>query len=225
MDSLTPSEGERVNVNKHGAKNVCDFSNYLEKRSFGFPDRLVTKLHYGDVFQFASTTGAVNATNWRMNGIFDPDKTGGGHQPQWRDTFALIYNHYSVISSQITIRTTLPTTAGMGAIQGLIMDDDGVTASTASAMMEHNRGLWDVVQPGGNGTSTITLGMNATAQLGVDPYSDQSYKTAMGSNPTEEVICTQWICALDLVSTATTSCVVEIEYLVQFSERITTSQS
>lgn len=42
---------------------------------------------------------------WRACSIFDPDATGGGHQPHGHDTAALFYQHYTVLGAKITIRT------------------------------------------------------------------------------------------------------------------------
>nr|QKI29027.1 Cap [Kummerowia striata CRESS virus] len=41
---------------------------------------------------------------FRANSIYDPDYTGSGHQPYFRDTWASMYDYYSVLACKYTIR-------------------------------------------------------------------------------------------------------------------------
>lgn len=57
-------------------------------------------LKYSDVFTQSLAT--VTATNqiMNMNSLFDPDRTGTGHQPYGHDQIAALYNRYRVWSLQ-----------------------------------------------------------------------------------------------------------------------------
>lgn len=50
----------------------------------------------------APTSGTISFTQFRANGLYDPDYTGTGHQPHWYDTWASVYDHYVVKKSYIT---------------------------------------------------------------------------------------------------------------------------
>lgn len=68
-----------------------------------FKDKLHVKLNYYD--QASITTGIASAGSYvfAANGLFDPDITSTGHQPMGFDQLMLMYNHYTVLSSKITV--------------------------------------------------------------------------------------------------------------------------
>jgi len=51
----------------------------------------------------ASLVGGVASYQFNLNSIFDPNRTGTGHQPYGRDTFDTLYNRYRVISCRYAI--------------------------------------------------------------------------------------------------------------------------
>jgi len=64
-----------------------------------FPPKAYRYMTYAQRFLLLSDTtiGNLGAENsLRLNSIFDPDATGGTHQPYGFDTMALIYNRYVV---------------------------------------------------------------------------------------------------------------------------------
>ena len=62
-------------------------------RTWGFPNSIITKLRYADTYEGTGTSGARYQNVYRANGIFDPDATGTGHQPLYRDNWVNIYNN------------------------------------------------------------------------------------------------------------------------------------
>jgi len=53
------------------------------------------------------TPGAKRGVHvFKMNSIFDPDYTGGGHQPAFHDRWALLYKHYRVLRCSFHITYT-----------------------------------------------------------------------------------------------------------------------
>lgn len=57
------------------------------------------------------TSGVFGAEQvFRLNSQFDPNKTGGGHQPYGRDTFETIYGRYKVKSVTFEVTFSAPTT-------------------------------------------------------------------------------------------------------------------
>jgi len=66
----------------------------LSNRSKGpMPSEFVTQLSYAAQVE---TTAGTPIWVFRMNSLFDPDRTGVGHQPYGRDQLANIYNRYRV---------------------------------------------------------------------------------------------------------------------------------
>lgn len=101
-------------------------------RTTPMPDKVFVKLRYWDTNVFTTAGGfsgdAVERT-YRGNSVFDPDQTGGGHQPTGYDQWTGFYNQYRVLAS--SIRWTvyrISTAAGDLGIPFVFPD---VTAATA----------------------------------------------------------------------------------------------
>lgn len=74
------------------------------ENSFNFlPTNKYWRCPYVDNRDLASPTGIEVGTAFKMNGIFHPQATGGGHQALWRDQLALYYKAYQVMSSHVTV--------------------------------------------------------------------------------------------------------------------------
>lgn len=77
----------------------------LKNNRVGFPNAMVTKMRYSDVISINATSGLIGTHVFRANGLYDPDLTGTGHQPLGFDQFmGVMYNHYCVLGSKITIQ-------------------------------------------------------------------------------------------------------------------------
>lgn len=69
-----------------------------------FPDRVFTRMTYGDVVARAPALAVVDERQFRLNSTFDPDLTGGGHQPMGRDQLlGTIYGKYRVHSVSVHV--------------------------------------------------------------------------------------------------------------------------
>lgn len=62
----------------------------------GFPSTMFRKLVYNSAAITLTSTTAEVFYQFNLNSIFDPNRTGAGHQPMGRDQFALLYNTYRV---------------------------------------------------------------------------------------------------------------------------------
>jgi len=165
-----------------------------------------------------STVGSIAKYVYRLNSTFDPDSTGTGHQPMFRDTFAGIYDHYSVVSSRVVVKFVNSSTTTYHT--GVLIDDDGSTSTNIDVLCEDTNGL-TVMLPaltGSLSTHTFSVNWDAKKYLGIDPYASETYKTAVGSNPAEESDITCWAVPTDGTSTATVVIDVMIEYLVLWTE-------
>lgn len=96
----------------------------------GFPTSKLCRLRYvEEVTIDAGTSGSVRHV-FRANGLFDPNLTGAGHQPKGFDQNMTFYNHYTVLSSKMTM--TYANKTGTNDIPGytaILLTDDGVTSS------------------------------------------------------------------------------------------------
>lgn len=192
---------------------------------FGFPDRLVTKLRYCDYHNLVSTSGSLAKQLYRWNSTFDPNQTGAGHQPLYRDTYAGIYDHYSVISAKVKVSVVNPGT--VSTIVGLLTDDDTSTSSTFQTLMEQSHGMYHELTPltGSKSEVVMQASWSAADILNIDPYSSEEYKTAVGSDPTEESDLLIWAIPVDGSSSNTLAVTITLEQEVLWSELSTPTQS
>jgi len=192
---------------------------------FGFPDRLLTKLRYSDFHAVTSTTGAVGSYVFRWNSTFDPNQTGTGHQPLYRDVYASVYDHYAVVSARAIIRCTY-VDADSPVFVCVNTDDDTSPSTTAQTLAEMSHGVSTLLTPlsGSHSYEEIIVNWDCKEILGVDPYTSEEYKTAVGSNPTEES-CLIISAATTDTTTATVNFQIILEQKVLWTELTTPTQS
>lgn len=80
-----------------------------------FPSVMNTKVIYAQSFSLScstlATTGAIQ--NFSLNGLYDPDVSGTGHQPYAFDQLMAIYARYKVHGCKIQMTVYDPTEDGM----------------------------------------------------------------------------------------------------------------
>jgi hypothetical protein len=159
----------------------------VPRNVFGFPPKMMSRLRYIDTYTITSSVGSTGKQVIYINSTFDPDNTGTGHQPMYRDTYAALYDHYAVVSAKARVKFFNTEAAGLLAC-GVVIDDDNATVGLAvQTIRELSLGDSVVLPPlaGSLSTHTFTVEWDCKKILGIDPYSSEEYKTAVGSNPTE----------------------------------------
>ena len=191
---------------------------------YGFPDTIITKLRYCDVMALTGTAGAIAKNVFVANGIFDPDFTGTGHQPLYRDQYAGIYDNYVVLGSKIKVgyqsRTNL-----QGTIAGIVGDNDTTISSTLTTLLEQNNSVHTLLSDPGGPIQFLFNTFSPRQMIGVDAKDDGSSFTPVGSNPTDIFCWSVWIQSTDGSSTEVCDVLVEIEYTVKFAQLSTPVQN
>ena len=102
-----------------GARYPVDPHAMVVFRSPSFvPPRMRRTLRYAQEINLVGTSGAMAINGFALNGAFDPDTTGGGHQPLGFDQYMAMYTRFCVHSCRITAEFALngaavPTMAGI----------------------------------------------------------------------------------------------------------------
>jgi len=175
------------------------------------PSRQIVKMKYSQ----SVATLVTSAYNWQfnLNSIFDPDRTGTGHQPYGHDQLAALYNRYRVIACSYVVTAYSGST---GIKYGVVPQNEYVTYGTVAELSEQPRAQFKTQYPGGSFTSIrgkvympSLVGRNKAQYM-----ADDRYQAIFGANPNE--VASLNMCALDLAETGTTvNWTVTLEYTVE----------
>lgn len=198
----------------------------VPRNVFGFPDKMISTIRYCDIVSTSSTTGSIGKQIYRWNSVFDPDQSGIGHQPLYRDVFAGIYDHYAVISAACKCEAVNANT-GNSVLCGIVTDDDLTTSTSFQTLLEQSHGISELLTPlaGSKSRHMFTQTWSAARFLGVNPYTSEEYKTAVTGNPVEESYLLLWSIPQDGISTVSLQWRIQIEYDVLWTELQTPSQN
>lgn len=114
-------------------------------RAIGVPAVNHTTHRYCEMGAITAALGALGTYVWKCNSLFDPDQTGGGHQPYGFDQFKTYYATYSVKRSRCYVECLSAVAASLA---GLITSTEAAVASTLTAanlIMEPGRGQGGLV--------------------------------------------------------------------------------
>lgn len=152
-----------------------------------FPTSKLVYHKYCDSYALPAASGAgIPVTYlWRANSLFDPDFTGVGHQPMFRDEMAAKYLNYTVLYS--TIKIEICGTNSQELSYQLYLNDNTGLPTTKLAAWESYSCKVDRLD---RRSSPLVLKQryNAARWNKTDRKSylgDDSNKTGSGSNPTK----------------------------------------
>ena len=165
----------------------------------------MVRLRYCQEITLNAASGAPAVHVFRANSIYDPDYTTTGHQPANHDTWATIYDHYTVVGAKITARyTPTVTTSNVPAFLGVALTDSGTETAGSSTEDLLERKLvnsrYRSVGLHENGTGFVTVRHKFSAKKffgkpNSSIINDGLYRGKLNSgNPTEgaffEIFCT-----------------------------------
>jgi len=156
----------------------------------GITDRAMVKMKYRDNYVLsASAPNYQKQWTWRLNSIYDVDKTGTGHQPLCYDQWNLFYLSYRVYKVDVEINLVNNGTAPTQVLWTVQPDDPVVDGTDATFEQPHT---YSKIL-GGNTSqnrATIRRSMYLPKYLGLSPTqykaSENTY-ALFGSNPNTSI--------------------------------------
>lgn len=112
------------------------------------PARFITKMKYSEFIN----TDTFGDYAFNLNSIFDPNRTGVGHQPYAFDTLATLYNRYRVIACGY--RLQVAGDAASAICMSAIPTNELFAPSTISEVRENPRAKYIQQNPG---AASVTL--------------------------------------------------------------------
>lgn len=175
------------------------------------PQRYICKMKYSETI----VTSALGEYRMNLNSIFDPNRSGVGHQPYGHDTLQTLYNRYRVISCGYRIQA-VQTATGAPIQLGVLPSNEQLTFTTISELKENPRAKYVTVSPGapavylsGKVYLPSLVGRNKAQYM-----ADDRYQAEYGASPVENAILnikSQTISDVD----SSFTCNVLLEYTVE----------
>lgn len=189
------------------------------------PDRLLVKLPYADNYVKTLTFGQPGQTQaWNLNSIYDPDRTGVGHQPLGTDQWATFYKKYRVFKVAYNISVT-----NMGSdssVMGGITPTNGVFGNfnDMSVFEQPHCRKFHIGNREGISTKTLKGAITLPRITGrplVSYKSDNVYAAQFGQNPLEVMALNLQLYALNPTAGAACQISCRLVYFVELYDPLT----
>jgi hypothetical protein len=187
----------------------------------GYPPSVTIRLRYSELLQFAASV-PYKIDAWRGNSCFDPNYSGGGHQPHYFDQYSAIYAKYKVFAS--SMKVSIINVSATSAIKCILIPlTEVMTGTTWESYAELPAARESAIIPVASRYPAIVSGRRSTKQvLGLRPgqVNDEDYSAATSANPASiwywnfVAMSTDWDTSLQYHAT------IKLTYDVTFYERI-----
>lgn len=147
------------------------------------PQRFITKHKYSEVV----TTDVNGQYVFNLNSMFDPNRTGTGHQPYGYDNLALLYSKYRVISCGWRMTRPITSTSNPQILVAMPSNDESIAFTTIDEWKEQPRCKYLHIQPGAN-NGNLTGKCYLPSLLGrtkAQYMADDRYAANVTANPAE----------------------------------------
>ena len=172
---------------KRYSSKLVRSSSRIPRALNAFPMRRFVRHTYVDniTLPAAGGAGSVRSFQFLANDMYDPNYTGVGHQPLYRDEMAFVYTKYTVISSFIKVTFNQGDTNQQNF--GIIVGRDATLNSNATLIMEEYGGSRPTLPSQANGPITLSKSYNAKRfwkQKNInDILGDDIQRVDVGSSP------------------------------------------
>lgn len=186
------------------------------------PFKLITKLAYNDKYLVTGAAGACAVRVYDASSLYDPDYSGGGHQPLGFDQLMPMYDHYVVLGSKITVRFANGTPASTVGVSGNAVVTPKTSAShyIEAGATKHQCCVYQANMP------VITQGYSPKIHLGIEnPTDADKLQGSETTNPTDNWFFHVFVEPLGSGDSANCYIDVTIEYTACFIEPKQLAQS
>lgn len=193
----------------------------------GISNIQVAKLRYSENITLTSAFSVLNFVGYRANGLNDPRAFAGGHRPMAMDTWASLYNYYVVKSAKVTFHVTDGNEQIDPYICGAYLDDNNSTLYTdSSGYIEGKKGSYRFSTGKQSSPLAVKTSFNAKKFFNVTDIKDNlpTLGSVVADDPTNQAYFMFWYQVLNGGS-GTVSITVVVDYVAEFSEPKTLSQS
>lgn len=151
------------------------------------PQRMIAKHKYATSVQASTAGGSVATYLFNLNSMWDPDRTGTGHQPYGRDTYVTLYNRYRVIGCSYRIAVVPQDPSLISQVAVVPSNSASIVYTDVATAREQPRCKYIIQQPNSpqkfvSGYVSIPSLMGRTK---VQYMTDDNYQAQTGTSPSE----------------------------------------
>jgi len=187
------------------------------------PEKSKYLFKYAEKVSIDPPTGGLSSSYFiSTNSLFDPNRSGVGHQPYGFDEFMTFYDHYTVIGSKITI--TLLNTGSTSTDTYLVAITERDTTSAVADithLIEMGNSTYATIAAanGSSGVATLTHRSNPAKFLGRSaPLADPDLKGTVSSSPVEESFFEINVANFSIDDPPTIDVLINVEYIAVLTE-------
>lgn len=179
------------------------------------PNKTKVTLRYAQKISLNSGIGLAATQVFSANGAYDPDISGVGHQPRGFDQYMTMYDHYQVIGSRITVAAVQPSVSG---IVGIALRDTNVATPSYTDLMEERgtNSVYGILSTSGEHVG-LDLSFSQKKFFGTSDIDDK-YQGSVAGNPQDGAFFHVWNTAISDVVAMSTGYIVNIDYIIVFTE-------
>lgn len=189
------------------------------------PDRLMVKLLYSESFGF--TTSGIHEQIFNINSLFDPDRTGIGHQPRGLDEWDQFYTKYKVHGALVTCRF-MNKAVGDGLNVALLFAPDSTPGIiTRTDMYEAPYCTTKLLTPlSGSKSHCVISEYMSIKKLQGDKTLGDEYEAPFTSNPAKQTFCFTYVeDSGSSLNSVNAEMDIKIEYYCELFQRLLPNQS
>lgn len=185
-----------------------------------FPRRLRNNVVYEDTISISMSSGVSTPFRCALNGLYDPNISGVGHQPMYFDQLTGIYKHYHVISSKVTIS---PASTSANQYMYVFHEADDSTVSYSAYNAERPGAVTLVGMGAYLSGKSLVYRYSSFKTFGKESITDPELQGSSAANPSELSYGHLTVIPVPATGTPTETIPfrVRMEYYVEWSELYT----
>lgn len=180
---MAQSKSSKRRSNRKSKKSKQRTTN-VNKSLQPIASRYICKTKYATTI---ATSSGIGQYIFNLNSLFDPDRTGIGHQPYGYDTLSTMYNRYRVISCSYRVNQSSASTGTPVVIGAMPSNDQLIVFTNMGEMIENPRAKY-VAQNVGGGVTYLTGNSYIPALMGRNKaqyMADDQYGSVVTGSPGE----------------------------------------
>ncbi len=196
-----------------------------------FPTYMIRDLTYQETISLSVGAAGISGTQnaFKLNGLYDPNTTGVGHQPYGFDQIAALYGEYRVDFIAYEAHFTTPSgTANICCNVCIKRGAETLTGQTTDRLGEMPNVTQANLSTSGSKHAVVRGSVNLPELFGVSKeryLGDVNTSAAVTGDPAAAASFNVSISSYDGTASQTAACTVKLRYTARFFNRTSQSQS